>query len=123
MTITKTEIREKFVYFNEKFFENKLAVPTICFKNNKDGVVGKFRCWKDECRIYINRCIEWTEKDLDDVIVHEMIHYYISKILNKNPLFSHGFLFRKIRRDIKKKGLKVHIRYNHLKYKKESRLS
>ncbi len=118
--LSKKLINEKFDFFNKILFENKLLKPIFCFKNNKDGIVGKFRINNGQYKIYINKCIQWTEDDLNDVIIHEMIHFYIKSILNKTPIFSHGYYFRKIRKEIIKKGYNVSLNYKHLKYKKES---
>lgn len=94
------------------------------FKNNKDGVVGKFRYENDRGKrknpkIYINKCIHWNDEDLIDVMIHEMIHYYVIFIMGYDGFFSHGFKFRKKRKEIRNKGQIVHIRYSHLKYNSE----
>ena len=118
MTITKGLLLDKFKAFNEKYFDGKLAVPTFTFMFGKNALVGKYRNWGSGPVIYINKSVNLSEQDLDDVLVHEMIHYYVFSVLKKDPIFSHGFFFRTVRRKVAKKGLKVHISYSYLNPKK-----
>lgn len=115
MRITKNMIEEKFKKFNELYFDGKLETPEFRLLWNKDGLFGKFKVYKRPI-ICVNASADWSERDFDDIVVHEMIHYYIYSVLKRDPFFSHGLLFRKVRRDIAKKGIKVHIKYKHIKY-------
>lgn len=112
--VTKDLMREKFQVFNERFFEGKLAVPTFLYLSGRTGLVGKYRDWGKGPTILINRGYHFFEQDFDDILVHEMIHYYIDAVLKKDPFFSHGILFRKIRRRICEQGLEIHIHYVHI---------
>ena len=74
MTITKELLREKFDVFNERYFEGKLAVPAFLFMTGRMGLFGKYRDWGNGPLIYINKSYDLSEEDLDDLLVHEMIH-------------------------------------------------
>ena len=115
MRITKEMIAEKFVECNDKYFDGKLETPDFRLLRNRDGLFGKFKVCKKPI-ICVNASADWSEEDFDDIVVHEMIHYYIYSVLKKDPFFSHGLLFRKVRKDIAKKGIKVHIHYKHIQY-------
>lgn len=127
MEITKQYLEERFIEYNSLYFNGILKKPLFLFKTNKDGVVAKFRYNKEgkkKCspKIYINKCIAWDEDSLKNVLLHEMVHYYVVFIENYDGLFSHGFRFRRKVREIKKNfGYTINISYKHLKYKGEAK--
>lgn len=79
MKITKEYIKTKFKEYNEMYFEKKLPIPSfstfiginnvgICFFNPNN---------QKQNKISIARNVNWNEENLKNVILHEMIHYYL----------------------------------------------
>ena len=100
MEITKEYIIERFRELNKAIFNRELPLPdfqllksySYCGKFSCKKVIGKRRL-KGQ-RIEISSYYDWTEKDLDDVLVHEMLHYYLAyKHIDNN--LTHGDEFKK----------------------------
>ena len=95
---------------NEKYFDNSL--PTPWFETINDAnVLGKFEHHKNNknCKIPIrdqvismSDCFDYPEKDFVEIMIHEMIHYYIAWNRIKDNK-SHGKKFMQIADDIKRK--------------------
>lgn len=117
MKIDINILKAEFLECNRLYFNNTLKTP-------------KFKLFKSK-RIYacfvpgvieFNTNVEWTEENFRQLMVHEMIHMYIS-VNNIRMLFSHGFHFRWIMYKMNKKyhlGIKVHPQIN-FKNKKKHR--
>ena len=111
-----------FRQFNAEIFGNKLPeIPIMLSKSKgKLGTITK-RTKIDEKKtpqdfyqirisIYYNR----TEKEYQDTLIHEMIHYYImwNKIKDTSP---HGEVFRKMMTNINEKfGRNMHVSEKHI---------
>ena len=103
MEITKEILKEKFKYFNEKYFENKICKCN--FRIEKDNLkLGSFIernvskpiicVAKDD---FVNNETGWTEDRLDNTLLHEMIHALIYTRHGITPSIGcHGFEFRLI---------------------------
>ncbi len=78
---SKKEIEKRFAEYNALYFENKLPPCPIkpligqgllaygeYFSKNRGGPM---------IRINISRKLQWTDENLKDTIIHEMLHYYI----------------------------------------------
>jgi hypothetical protein len=120
MKVTKEFLSEHFQIYNEQIFENKLIVPVFTIYTSRYGPVAMFRINKKNNKptIKINNSIDWTEKTLVEILIHEMIHQYVVTILKYNGIFSHGWKFLKLRWKIKKKiGIKIPLNGKHLSYK------
>ena len=86
MVITVTDIQQIFAKYNELCFEGKLPMPRIRIGHAK-GYLGQLRYTvkkeKNGKRTYSNFSLNFTQKyeldrqKLEDVVIHEMIHYYI----------------------------------------------
>ena len=105
ITLDKTYLKEKFVEYNQLYFNNSLPkVPIFSIINTphlagqycarwgkKNGVLQIIRH-----EIQIDENILWTEEKLRSVLVHEMIHYYV-ETKKKKPKregdFQHWGLF------------------------------
>lgn len=108
MEVTVPYIQKKFVEFNRQMFGGKLPMLPIrlsnaktfmgqcCFKTRRNKF-GKTELYDFVLRI--NTRIELPERDLEDIIIHEMIHYYIGyhQLQDTSP---HGELFRRMMADI-----------------------
>ena len=81
MEITRNTIYFSFHLYNFDYFGNKLPAPNFKVKHSY-RTLGYFSCEYDEDGYMFNQTIEvsdnydYTESQLRDIIVHEMIHYY-----------------------------------------------
>lgn len=109
MKITKKTLKDKFIEYNKLYFNNKL--PMCNFKAVKYWhALGTFyrKDKSGKCSIYIRsemfNNVEWSEKTLRSILVHEMIHYYVIYILGiKTRLSPHNILFRIVKNKLNKK--------------------
>lgn len=102
MTITLAYLKERFRTFNEECFGGDLPVPTLRVGSART-MLGSL-CYKKERRVLgNNRCTDFTlsissfydlpQEEIDDTLLHEMIHLYIAS-RNLKDDSSHGRLFR-----------------------------
>ena len=108
MLITVTDIQQIFAKYNDLCFDGKLPMPRIRIGYAK-GYLGQLRYTvrkgKDGKRTYSNFSLNFTQKyeldrqKLEDVVIHEMIHYYIH-YNNIQDTSAHGSVFRKMMNDI-----------------------
>lgn len=79
-------LKEKFDYFNKQLFKGTLPPIQLkisrtrskagCFSfSSKKNIVGKEEI--SDLSISISECFDFEENELEDVLIHEMIHYYI----------------------------------------------
>lgn len=121
MIATHQYVKEKFEEFNRLIFDGKLP-PLPIFMSNARTYLGacscrKKRTWRGRIERYdfklkITRRYDFPENELEDVIIHEMIHYYIdvNKIKDTSP---HGKVFRQMMADINSKyGRHINISRN-----------
>lgn len=104
MIPTKEYIERKFTEYNDLMFQGKLPPIPIELSNAKT-FIGMCVCKKRrtlfgrikqyDFRLRINARIDLSEQELDDTIIHEMIHYYIG-VNNIKDTSSHGTVFRDI---------------------------
>lgn len=120
MDITIPYIKQKFEEYNRQIFAGKLPLPPIRLSNAKSflGVCAyKKRRAKDgrvekyDFSIRINTRIDLSEREVEDTIIHEMIHYYIG-INQWEDTSAHGQIFRRIMNDINRKHGR-HITISH----------
>ena len=81
MEITRDTIYISFHLYNFEYFGNKLPAPNFKVRHSY-RTLGFFSCEYDEDGYMFNQTIEisdsydYTESQLRDILVHEMIHYY-----------------------------------------------
>ena len=105
MIPTVTFLQRMFNVFNARFFDNQL--PHIDIKLCKTKrVFGKFVYIKGGCRdlpvrIEISQYFDYPQKNVEEVLIHEMIHYYlcVHNIREKDP---HGLYFMAVAAGINK---------------------
>ena len=108
MLITVTEIQSIFTKYNELCFDGKLPMPRIRIGNAK-GYLGQLRykvkkekngrLTYSDFSLNITQKYDLNQQKLEDVVVHEMIHYYIH-YNNIQDTSAHGAVFRKMMNDI-----------------------
>jgi len=126
MKATLDYIRRKFEEYNDLCFEGSLKpVPIrltrartflgqIAYKRKKR----LFGSWHyDDFVFKISTMADLPEEEMEDIILHEMIHYYIlsNQIHDTAP---HGKVFRRLMEDINKR-FDRHITVSHRKTKEE----
>jgi len=120
MNITAEYLQEKYAEFNELCFGGTL--PTIPIRiTSAKTFLGKLtfkrkRNWRGKYEYFdyairINTRIEQTEAELEDTLIHEMIHFYIMSNGIKDSS-SHGPVFRQIMSSINEKHGR-HITISH----------
>ena len=101
-------VQQKFREFNRQMFDGRLPEPPVSITNAKTylGVCAfrKHRKWHgrleySDFRIRINRRFDLSRDEIDDTIIHEMIHYYIG-LFSPADMPGHSTLFRRMMADI-----------------------
>lgn len=108
MTPTIEYIREHFDLYNRLYFGGTLPVPPIHLTNART-YMGQMTCKKrvglfgkkhfSDFALRISKCIDFSEQELQDTLIHEMIHYYIS-YNQLQDTSAHGQTFRQMMNDI-----------------------
>lgn len=115
MELTIQYLTEKFREYNKLYFDTHLPTPNFKLMKSYrtaglfscDKIIGKRRL-KHQC-IEISCYYDWTEEKLRDILVHEMVHYYLAYKHIDNEL-SHGEEFIKMCEDMNKKyGLNLSV--------------
>lgn len=127
MDITIPYIERKFGEFNRQIFAGKLPMPPIrlshartflgvCAYKKRKGKDG--RTEKYDFSLRISTRMNLSEQEVEDTILHEMIHYYIgyNQLEDTSP---HGQIFRRIMADINAKHGR-HITISHKSSKAQS---
>lgn len=132
MEITVPYIQQKFDEYNRQIFGGELPkIPTqlsraktflgqIAYKK-RCTIIGKVQFY--DFRLKISTLIPLSEQEVEDTIIHEMIHYYI--LVNQLKDTSvHGQLFRKMMCDINARfGRHITISHRSTKEQKEEALA
>lgn len=101
-------VQQKFREFNVTMFDGRLPEPPISITNAKTylGVCAfrKHRNWHgrleySDFKIRISRRFDLPQEEIDDTIIHEMIHYYIG-LFSPADMPGHSALFRRMMADI-----------------------
>ncbi|MDE7160351.1 MAG: SprT-like domain-containing protein [Muribaculaceae bacterium] len=102
MIADKDFMKEKFAYFNGKIFSGLLPVPELRVRMART-YRGKFfhrhTPLTDKYTIVLSTSYDLSERELEDVLIHEMIHYHIAyhRIADKS---AHGPRFRSLMRQV-----------------------
>lgn len=81
MVISEFNILAGFQAFNHEYFNDELPIPRILIRHSY-RTLGYFRCDLDgytiiEPTIEMSDSYDYTESQFRDILVHEMIHYYL----------------------------------------------
>lgn len=109
MRATVEYARRKFAEFNETCFGGELPPLPIRMSRSRRNL-GMFvhprrhegPRGRGECLLKISDCLDQSEEEVENTIIHEMIHYYIW-YKNLRDSSSHGPLFRSIMADINRR--------------------
>ena len=102
-------MEQKFREYNHLYFHGDLPLPQFgllksyrtCGYFSCDKIVGRRKLKKP--RIEISCYFDWEENDLRNVMVHEMIHYYLAY-----KHIDHGEAFKKMSEDLNQQyGLNI----------------
>lgn len=118
MELTVRYLRERFRMLNEQYFGGELPMPLLVVSNAKTQL-GQFSCVRycknifskatlTGFKIKVSEYYEQTAEEIDDTLLHEMIHYLIAfrGLRDSSP---HGSLFRKEMARLNRMGRHVTI--------------
>lgn len=124
MVATKENIEELFKKFKYKYFQGKLPKCELdthySFKH-----LGRFTCYRDEVwrrkpkfthkKITISRCYDFTDEELQCILLHEMVHLYLLHTQNAvEGNVDHGELFMTTISEMNEKyGLNIKHNYDY----------
>lgn len=101
MIVTLSYLKQAFTYYNRQLFEEKLPVPCLKLSRAKTRL-GQMACKRKvswgrvrfyDFTISISTAYDLPQNELDDVIIHEMIHYAIA-YTGLQDSSAHGKIFR-----------------------------
>jgi predicted SprT family Zn-dependent metalloprotease len=126
MKATIPYVEKKFEEFNQLMFDGKLPKLPIelsdaktflglCVYKKRRTILGRTEC--HDFKLRISTRIDLVEAEVEDIIIHEMIHYYIG-YNNLKDSSAHGRVFRHIMNTINEKFGR-HIKISHKLTKEE----
>jgi predicted SprT family Zn-dependent metalloprotease len=103
MRICESQIRCLFRQFNKDYFGNILPMPYIKIRHSVN-TLGYFSYMQNEMSgttetLEISDFYEYTSNQLRDIVVHEMIHYYLYYI-GEDVRLKHGKSFMRMARQL-----------------------
>ncbi len=119
MTPTAEYLRAQFAEFNDRYFGGVLPEPQFRV-NSARTILGRFSCRRvrrgllglrssEEYAIAVSRFYDLGERDVQTVLLHEMIHFYLCyrRMADSSP---HGKLFRREMERINADGWSISVR-------------
>ena len=117
MILEKYTVLGYFHAFNEEYFDGVLPIPNIKI-TKAYKYVGRFSCQVNSNNEYCNFLIEMTNnfdytfEQVRDVLVHEMIHFYLVYV-GEDPKCTHGKKFKKMAKKFNDEyGMNIDTRIN-----------
>lgn len=92
MEITTKILKERFIEYNKRYFDEKL--PMVDFRRHRTGnPVARLNTPNNgNLSISFSTVYNWNDKLIRDTLIHEMIHLYL--VVNKKEwIFDHGIPF------------------------------
>jgi len=124
--VSEEYIKEHFDLYNRTMFGGTLPVPPIHLTNART-YMGQMTCRKrvglfgrkhfSNYALRFSKRFDFTEQELQDTLIHEMIHYYISYHQLQDSS-AHGQLFRQMMNEINQ-TYDRHISISHRSSKEE----
>lgn len=130
MIATEEIVRKKFTEYNIHYFNGELTQPNKVEISNSVKMLGYFSCDRvigkrkpKNTKIEISGCYDFTDEQFRDILVHEMIHFYlVYKHIDNTS--SHGTAFQEIANRLNKDyGMNITIRINTYYHKKSPKTS
>ena len=126
MKATIPYVEKRFEEFNQLMFDGQLPKLPIelsnaktflglCVYKKRRTILGRTECY--DFKLRISTRIDLAEAEVEDIIIHEMIHYYIA-YKGLHDTSSHGRVFRHIMNTINEKFGR-HIKISHKLTKEE----
>lgn len=120
MRLSKKMLGRKFNEFNEKYFKNELVEPKFVVTGsrwtagmfNSDVMVAtdddgsKYATELCDIKIRLSKHLIKNTRILNNILLHEMIHYY-GYLMNKDITGSHGTFFKRMAKKINKDGFNI----------------
>ena len=99
MVYCEAQIRVLFREYNEAYFCNVLLMPYVKIRHSV-RTLGYFSYWPDALSgttetIEISDFYDYTPNQLRDIVVHEMIHYYLC-YTGEDVRVTHGKAFKRM---------------------------
>ena len=124
MQVTFPMIVQKFKEYNQSYFGSELPMPRFRLLTTY-AVIGRFFCYRiigkrrlRGQRIDVSCYYDFTEAELRDVLVHEMLHYYLAYKHIDNDL-SHGEAFLSMSKAFKQQyGMNIKVMAKRYEYKR-----
>ena len=117
MIITINYLSEKFDKYNNLYFKGELIKPKFEINNAKRAlgcyVSNRYKSIREFSVIKISKYYERTEHDIDNTLIHEMIHLYQHQFNCSDR--GHGVIFKRECRRINKFGWQLE-RVDHTTY-------
>lgn len=118
MRVSTEYLQNRFGTFNTAYFGGILPVPRFVVSNSRT-VLGKFCCLRQRAgllrravctdfTIMVSAWYDVTERDYDNVLLHEMIHYYIA-FRQLRDTSAHGPLFRREMKRLNALGWNINV--------------
>ena len=119
MDFTKDDIKEKFKLFNKLYFNGELRMPSKFTIQKMNLAAGRIevnaKAKKPYVTIIISNCFDYNENTLDEVIIHEMLHYYLFVKGSKNAFKHKKEFVEQCDRLLRDFGLHIHTNAKHIK--------
>ena len=111
--LTIAYLQEAFTHYNQLIFQGELPLPALKLSRGKTRL-GQMACkrrthWRrtiySDYTISISTYYALNKEEIDDVLIHEMIHYYIGvhqwrDTSAQKDTSAHGVIFRQMMADI-----------------------
>ena len=98
--LTKADLKARFDKYNKMYFDGKLGKCKFHWMSPNQGDYGEYNVQYNKSGLVSNigvaRNAIWTEENLRELLVHEMIHMYIRTVEGKklDGVLGHGRRFR-----------------------------
>lgn len=122
--ITTDDLKQLFDKYNALYFDGKLGKCSFSIMSVNSRCFGMFTARKHngkvKCRIFIANNTLWTDGTLMEILIHEMIHMYVTTVKRKkfDGILSHGICFRACCKRLKKNyglNIRIHLNYEYIK--------
>lgn len=123
MRLSQKTLKKRFDKFNKEYFNGELVEPDFVITGNR-WVAGMFNCkvildddngeeYASELiniRIYLSKYLLKNDRILNNILLHEMIHYY-GYYMNLDINGEHGDFFMAMADEINKDGYSIQQYY------------